>query len=136
MQIRNLIIPDEEIELSAVRSSGPGGQNVNKVSTAIQLRFDVASSSLPEAIKQRLLSARDTRLSSTGVLIIKSQQTRSQARNREIALQRLREFIESAFIVRKKRVPTRPGKAARQKRMDDKSHRGDVKRARQKLEDY
>jgi len=69
-------------------------------------------------------------------LIIKSQQTRSQARNREIALQRLREFIESAFIVRKKRVPTRPGKAARQKRMDDKSHRGDVKRARQKLEDY
>ena len=101
-------IPEAEIGFRYSRSSGPGGQNVNKVSTAIQLRFDVASSSLPAAIKQRLLSTRDTRLSSAGVLIIKSQQTRSQARNREIALQRLREFIESAFIVRKKRVPTRP----------------------------
>jgi len=113
----NLAIPDEEIRISAIRAQGAGGQNVNKVSNAVHLRFDIAASSLPEPCKERLLKLADQRITSSGVVVIKAQQYRSLERNREEALERLRELVRRATVTRKKRKPTRPTAGARERRL-------------------
>jgi ribosome-associated protein len=129
-------IPDSELVFTALRAQGAGGQNVNKVSTAVQLRFDISGSpSLPDACRQRLLARSDQRITADGVIVIKSQETRSQARNKEIALERLAELIESALTKPKRRIRTKPSKAARQKRLGDKSHRSRLKKGRSRIED-
>ena len=129
-------IPMSEIVMSAVRSQGAGGQNVNKVATAIHLRFDTQdSSALPDRVKHRLLSLSDHRITDDGIVIIKSQAHRSQDRNRQAALSRLAELIRSALREPKRRIPTRPSRKAKQKRLDDKNRRSVIKKSRGKIDD-
>ena len=134
--IRVSDIPESEIEFSAIRASGPGGQNVNKVSSAIHLRFDVRSSSLPDAVKVRILRMRDTRISTEGVIVIKAQKFRSQEKNKLESLARLDELLQKSQHVETPRRQTRPSRSSVRKRLEGKKKQGSVKKNRGKVNDY
>ena len=132
----SVCIPDDELEFQAIRAQGAGGQNVNKVSSAIHLRFDILASSLPDFYKERLLALKDRRITSAGVIIIKAQRFRTQEKNRDDALQRLAELIEGAGKVQRRRVPTRPTRSSKVRRLDEKTNRGTVKKLRGKVDRF
>ncbi|RLA68795.1 MAG: aminoacyl-tRNA hydrolase [Epsilonproteobacteria bacterium] len=136
MKISNTVILDEsEIEFSAIRASGSGGQKVNKTSAAIHIRFDIAESSLPEFYKERLLNLKDKRITKEGIIVIKSQQHRSQEQNRDEALERLAELIKSVNVSQKKRVATKPTKGAVKRRLQSKKKHAQKKKMRGKVEE-
>ena len=130
MKLAGYEIPENEVEFSAIRAGGPGGQHVNKVSSAVHLRFDIKASSLPDHCKQRLLGKNDQRISTEGVVIIKARQYRSQEKNRQEALSRLEELITRSTRTEKPRRATRPPKSSKKKRTDDKKARGHIKSLR------
>ena len=130
----NLKISDKEINFSAIRAQGAGGQNVNKVSSAVQLRFDIKTSSLPPHYKEQLLQLADRRITRDGVIVIKAQQYRTLEQNREDAIERLKNLIILAGRTRKKRKPTKPSKSSSKKRVDSKVHRGKIKSMRKKVQ--
>lgn len=130
----SLSIPLTEIEFIPIRAQGSGGQNVNKVSSAIHLRFDIEHSSLPPLYKQNLFKMKDSRISQDGIVIIKAQNYRSQVKNREEALSRLQKLIQAAGVIRKSRKPTKPSKKAHKKRVDKKVRRGQIKSLRKKVQ--
>jgi len=135
LKISNTVTIDEnEVEISAIRASGSGGQKVNKVAAAIHLRFDIEASSLPDYYKEKLLSLKDKRITKDGIIVIKSQQYRSQEQNRDEALERLVELIKSVNVVQKKRVPTKPTKGSVNRRLDSKKKQGSKKKLRGKVE--
>jgi len=135
LKISNTVTLDEnEVEVSAIRASGSGGQKVNKVSAAIHLRFDIEASSLPEYYKEKLLDLKDKRITKEGIIVIKSQQHRSQEQNRDEALERLVELVKSVNVVQKKRVPTKPTKGSVGRRLDSKKKQSNQKKLRGRVE--
>jgi len=129
-----VVLPDSEIELKAIRSQGSGGQRVNKVATAIHLRFDIRSSSLPDFYKERLLNTADSRISQDGIVVIKSQSFRTQEQNKEQALERLKDLILDVTRMKKPRKPTKPSWSAKRKRTDKKVKRGQTKKLRSRVD--